>query len=169
MFFWRTMKRTILMHPASFGPRLEEEVYKALVQSVQGVLDRQFGFVIFIVHMLPLDPGMVQEGGYAKYDVEYEAVMFKPFRHEVLEGVVCAVDSLGVKVRIGPMDAFVYKDMMPSELNYDETSGRWTDPAATTSMIEMGSRLRLKLTGYKNDNTEIFGVGTIRELGLGPV
>lgn len=71
--------------------------------------------------------GEVQEGGFAKarivapraflnisssqFEIQYNAIVYRPIRNEIVEGVVAHVDQLGIRVIVGAMTVFIYKDV----------------------------------------------------------
>lgn len=90
-----------------------------------------------VVSILPLKFGEVQEGGFAKvltlfpslapsfsssprfqFDVQYRALVYRPIRNEIVEGSVTQVDLLGIRVQVGPMTVFVYKDVRLSSTGF---------------------------------------------------
>jgi len=154
------------MHPSSFGPRLHEEIKKALYQEVEGTIDPRYGFVIAVTKVQEIPLGEVQEGGSVKFNVTYQAIIFRPFRNQVLDAVVSSVDTLGVRCQAGPLVIFVHKDQIPADYSY-EPSGPAYVLTDETARIKDGELLRLKLTGLRFDASGGFGVGTIREDYLG--
>jgi len=166
MFFLLVLKKDLLMHPSSFGPRLHDAIKKALYQDVEGTVDTRYGFIIAVTKVIEIPLGEVQEGGFVKFSVNYQAIIFRPFRNQVLDAVVLSVDTLGVRCQAGPLTIFVHKDQIPADYSFDASGPAYvlTDE---TARISEGELLRLKLTGLRFDSSGGFGVGTIREDYLG--
>jgi len=169
MFFVVNLTKSLLIHPSSFGPKLHDQVRKALYSSVEGTVDTHYGFIVMVAEILPILAGEIQEGGYAKFDVSYKAIVYRPIRNEIVEGIVAHVDQLGIRVTVGAMTVFIYKDQIPSDMVFDATTSSYTAESDQTISIKPATRLRLRLTGLRFDATEIFGVGTIKEDFLGSI
>ena len=72
---------------------LESKLYL----DVEGTCSGQFGYIIAVVSILDIGKGMVLSGsGQAEFITRYRAIVFKPFKGEVVDGVVNNVN----KVRI---------------------------------------------------------------------
>jgi len=154
------------MHPSTFGPKLHDEIKRQLHSDVEGTVDSTYGFIIVVTKLVDIPLGEVQEGGLVKFTVTYEAIVFRPFRNQVLDAVVVSVDSLGIRAQAGALGVFIYKDQIPSDMTYDPNGPAYSMVDETTR-IQVGELIRLKITGLRFDATEIFGVGTIREDYLG--
>lgn len=73
---------------------LESKLYS----DVEGTCSGQFGYIIAVVSILDIGKGMVLSGsGQAEFITKYRAIVFKPFKGEVVDGVVNNVN----KVRLG--------------------------------------------------------------------
>ena len=54
--------------------------------------------------------GEVQEGGFVKFNLSYKAIVFRPFRNEVLDAIVTSIDHLGINcTATGACKIFIYK------------------------------------------------------------
>lgn len=45
--------------------------------------------------------------GTAEFNVEYQALVFKPYKNEVVDGVVTTVNKMGFFAEVGPLQVFV--------------------------------------------------------------
>ena len=74
---------------------LESKLYA----DVEGTCSGQYGYIIAVVSILDIGRGMVLSGtGQAEFVTRYRAIVFKPFKGEVVDGVVNNVN----KVRLLP-------------------------------------------------------------------
>jgi DNA-directed RNA polymerase II subunit RPB7 len=79
---------------------LEQKLYA----DVEGTCSGQFGYIIAVVSILDIGKGIVLSGnGQAEFVTRYRAIVFKPFKGEVLDGVVTSVLQVS---------AFFYWDLM---------------------------------------------------------
>jgi DNA-directed RNA polymerase subunit E'/Rpb7 len=59
---------------------------------------KRYGFIIAITTIDTIGTGIIQPGrGYVVYPVEYKAIVFRPFKGEVLDAVVSQVNKVCVK------------------------------------------------------------------------
>ena len=66
---------------------------------VEGTCSGKHGFVLAVTSLEPLSKGRIREGvGSAIFDVTYKCLVFKPFRHEVLDAVVYEVNRVSACV-----------------------------------------------------------------------
>jgi hypothetical protein len=64
---------------------LESKLYS----DVEGTCSGQFGYIIAVVSMSDIGSGIVLSGsGQAEFVARYRAIVFKPFKGEVVDGVV---------------------------------------------------------------------------------
>lgn len=169
MFFLKDSERTITLHPQMFGPRTRDILTHKLKEDVEGT-NMGNHYIISIIPELDISEGRIVPGsGYAEYTINYRAVVWRPFKGEVLDATVNKVLELGFHVDIGPMPGFVSKASMPSDFKFD---GNATPPNFSDSggyKIEKGSRVRLKIMGVRAEIGSMYGVGTIKEDYLGPL
>ncbi|KAJ3109444.1 hypothetical protein HDU97_006689 [Phlyctochytrium planicorne] len=153
------------------------DVY-VLYGDVEGKCSGRFGYVISVVEIVSVGQGVLQAtSGYAEFKVVYKAIVFKPFKNQVVDGVVASVNKL-----------------IPSYLQFDPNS----NPPAylgvgqevqDTRIVE-GETVRMRIMGTRVDANEIvgfyiidsklfckrlhvltlpqFAIGTIKEDFLGP-
>ncbi len=56
---------------------------------------KRYGFIIAITTIDNIGTGLIQTGrGYVVYPVEYKAIVFRPFKGEVLDAVVSQVNKV---------------------------------------------------------------------------
>lgn len=88
---------------------LESKLYS----DVEGTCSGAFGYIIAVVSILDIGKGMVLSGsGQAEFIMRYRAIVFKPFKGEVVDGVVNNVN------KVSPCtDFFIYHVQSQSVLN----------------------------------------------------
>ena len=97
----KELTHTILLHPSYFGPRMLEYLEQKLYSDVEGTCSGQFGYIIAVVNVLDVGKGMVISGtGQAEFITRYQAIVFKPFKGEVVDGVVHTVGQGWVGVHV---------------------------------------------------------------------
>ena len=122
-----------MLHPSYFGPRMQQYLESKLYSDVEGTCSGQFGFIIAVVSISDIGKGMVVPGnGQAEFITRYRAIVFKPFKGEVVDGVVhnvtrvrsisflysfpqaLMVDSgqMGIFAEVGPLNCFVSQQVL---------------------------------------------------------
>jgi len=113
-----------MLHPSYFGPRMQQYLESKLYSDVEGTCSGQFGFIIAVVSISDIGKGMVISGnGQAEFITRYRAIVFKPFKGEVVDGVVHNVtrvrpffmslsqadpsSQMGIFAEVGPLNCFV--------------------------------------------------------------
>ena len=72
---------------------LESKLYA----DVEGTCSGAFGYIIAVVSILDIGKGMVISGsGQAEFITRYRAIVFKPFKGEVVDGVVNNVNKVWI-------------------------------------------------------------------------
>jgi len=105
------------------------------------------------------------------FPVKFGAVVFRPFKGEVLDAKVTVVNKLGFFAEVGPLSVFVSKYLIPTDMRFDPQS----NPPSYVSQVSdeqpmrvtVASEVRLKLIGMRIDASEIFAIGSIKEDYLG--
>lgn len=160
------------MYPKSFGPDLEDTIRYKLLKSVEGSCSGRYGFVVTVTDIHSVGDGKIREGaGLAIFPVDFNAIVFRPFKGEVFDAVVTQVNKLGFFAQVGPLSVFVSKHLIPADMSFDAQS----NPAAYVSQVsdEQPQRIkkdvevRLRIIATRIDATEIFAIGTIKDEYLG--
>ncbi|KAJ2912072.1 hypothetical protein MD484_g8340, partial [Candolleomyces efflorescens] len=144
---------------------LESKLYA----DVEGTCSGQYGYIIAVVSILDIGKGMVLSGsGQAEFIIRYRAIVFKPFKGEVVDGVVNTVSKMGFFVSVGPVNVFVSQQLIHPDMKYDPNSNP-PSYASEDQIIEKDTKVRLQIVGTRVDTTEIFAIGSIKEDHLGVI
>ncbi len=89
MFFLHDMQRVITLHPSFFGPRIKEYLINKLLEDVEGTCNGQY-FVICVMDTYEITQGHIVPGsGVAEFTIHYRAVVWRPFKGEVVRPPLC--------------------------------------------------------------------------------
>lgn len=169
MFFLKELSLELTLHPSFFGPQMHQYLLEKLVQEVEGTVSGDYGYIVTVIDSMPINvgSGVVPSGqGSAVFNVKYNAVVFKPFKGEVVDALVTNVNKMGVFCDVGPLSVFVSAHLIPQNMSFNPTA----NPPAFVSedqSIEKGSRIRVKIVGVRADVGKIFAIGSIKEDFLG--
>jgi DNA-directed RNA polymerase II subunit RPB7 len=106
--------------------------------------------------------------GFVVYPVRYKAIVFRPFKGEVVDAIVTQVNKVGIFCEIGPLSCFVSKHCIPPDMDFDPNSN---PPCYKTQdesvVIKDDDEIRVKIIGTRVDATDIFAIGTLMDDFLG--
>lgn len=97
MFFHIEMSTDLILEPQYLGPQFSHRVIAQLYREVGSQCTGRHGYVVTVTRVIEIGKGKVAESGLGSvtFPVKYEAIVFRPFRHEVLDGKVTEVTKLG--------------------------------------------------------------------------
>ncbi|CAH3173668.1 unnamed protein product, partial [Porites evermanni] len=160
-----SLEHEILLHPRYFGPNLLQTVKQKLFTEVEGTCSGKYGFIIAVTTIDNIGVGHIQPGrGFVVYPVKYKAIVFRPFKGEVLDAVVTQVNKVGLFTDIGPLSCFVSRHSIPSDMEFDPNSN---PPCYKTQdediVIQQDDEIRLRIVGTRVDANDIFAIGSLMD------
>jgi DNA-directed RNA polymerase II subunit RPB7 len=172
------------LEPKEYGPNLKEKVREKLVETLENTCSERYGFILKVYEVdIERLEGRIEStgmqpnrGGTATFTVTYNAIVFKPFRNEVLEGQVKSVAQQGVFCQCGPMQVFISKANLADDENKfewkgDQTPACWMSNDEKQTKIQEKTKMRIRLMGVRlsNDVSKSSAVGLITDDHLGPI
>lgn len=92
------------MHPSYFNPSLSAYLKLSLRRQVEGSCSGRLGYIIAVTQDNLDQPegadedegmrGRIKEDGQAVFRLRYQAIVYRPFRGEVVDGVVASVNKV---------------------------------------------------------------------------
>ena len=108
MFYHIALEKEILLHPRYFGPQLLETVKQKLFTEVEGNCTGKYGFVVAVTSIDNIGAGIILPSrGFVQYPIKYKAIVFRPFKGEVVDAIVTQVNKVGIMTKVGPMECFI--------------------------------------------------------------
>lgn len=137
---------------------------------VEGTFAGRYGFVITVLKVIePIPTGELEDStGFAVFPLQYQAVVFRPFKGEVLDSVVSKVTQHGFFAESGPLTVFVSHHLLPQGMRFEGKEESWNSQDGN-EVIRRDSSVRLRILGLKIEATEISATGSIKEAYLGPM
>ncbi|KXX75232.1 DNA-directed RNA polymerase II subunit rpb7 [Madurella mycetomatis] len=167
MFFLHNLERRVTLHPSYFGRNMHELVTTKLVKDVEGTCAGDY-YIIAIMDTFDVSEGRILPGsGLAEFTVGYRAVVWRPFKGEVVDAIVDTVNQHGFFAKAGPLSLFVSSHLMPDEIQWDPTAA---PPQFTNNadwVIEPGTHVRAKIIGLRTEVGEMWAIGSINGDFLG--
>ena len=164
MFFKVDMEHTVRVHPRYFGrERLESTVRKMLTSEMEGKFDGVYGYVIHVFHVENVGNGMIEPGEFlVAYPMKFSAVVFRPFRGQVLDAVVTQVNKMGIFATIGPVSCFISRSCLLEDVEFDANSKLPCFRSTTDGrLIQTDSDIRLRISGVRKEHNAMFTIGTL--------
>lgn len=117
-----TFKESVRIPPALFGMKLKKAALEMLREQHERTVDKDHGVLVSMHDAEIKSPGRVIHGdGAAYFDVEFDALCFKPVVNEVVDGEVSEIVEFGAFVRLGPLDGLVHVSQVANDyLTYDK-------------------------------------------------
>ncbi|KAJ3299796.1 DNA-directed RNA polymerase II subunit [Borealophlyctis nickersoniae] len=151
---------------------MAEHLEARLYEEVEGTCSGRYGYIVAVVNVENWGQGVLQSStGFAEFTMTYKAVVFKPFKNQVVDGIVTLVTKTGIWVDVGPVVVYVSSYLVPREMKFDHAAN---PPAFVTEgeedglRIEKGQTVRLRIVGTQLRGSDITAIGTIKEDYLGP-
>lgn len=172
-FFVVTLRRDVEIHPKFFGANLMDRLTQLLSVEVEGSFAGKHGFVVAVLEIAnsaetPIEGRLDDVSGMAVFTLSYQAVVFRPFKGEVLNAVVTKVVQHGFFAQAGPLTVFVSYHLLPGEMKYNAVRESWRSESIEDSEeIKKDSTVRLRILGLKIEATTISATGSVKEDWLG--
>jgi len=130
MFFVKQMEHRVSLHPSYFGRGMKDLVTNKLIADVEGKCFGDF-YIILVMSTFDVSGGRCVPGtGLAEFTVDYQAVVYKPFKGEVVDAIVNSVNHQGFFAYAGPLKLFVsehvsFLDLVPGFGTQEGLVGLW--------------------------------------------
>jgi len=157
--------------PDQMGNPLEISVEMALRNKYEAVVDKTLGTIVAVLHVDRIGEGRILAGdGAVYYDVDFDAVVFKPEMQEIVEGEVVEIVKFGAFLSIGPFDGLLHVSQITNEyISYDEKNARLVSKESNKALAE-GEKVRARVIAVslneKEPRESKIGL-TMRQTGLG--
>jgi DNA-directed RNA polymerase subunit E' len=132
-----------------------------LSEDYEGIITKDYGFVIAIVDVLDVGPGIIIPGNANTFhEVVFTILTFKPVISEVVEGEVVEIVDFGSFIRLGPLDGLVHVSQICDDyISYEQVGNRFIGKE-TGKILEVNDEVRAKIIAVS------LGTGRSGKLGL---
>ena len=165
------LKGVARIEPDHLGDPLEAAVERSLRDKYEAVVDKSLGTIVAVLGSDNIGEGRILAGdGSIYYQVDFEALVFKPEMQEIVEGEVVEIVKFGAFLSIGPFDGLLHVSQITNEyISYDEKNARLVSKESNKSLGE-GDRVRARIIAVslneKEPRESKIGL-TMRQTGLG--
>ncbi|NHJ22079.1 MAG: DNA-directed RNA polymerase [Candidatus Lokiarchaeota archaeon] len=132
-----------------------------LSEEYEGIITRDYGFIVAIVDILDVGPGIIIPGNANTFhQVEFSILTFKPNLGEVVEGDIVELVDFGAFCRLGPLDGLVHVSQICDDyISYEQVGNRFIGKE-TGKILEVNNEVRAKVIAVS------LGTGRSGKLGL---
>lgn len=157
MFYLTKLTKELSLNPIDLGFGIKELI-KIQVRNIENQIIGEHGYVVLIVEFSYTDKGTVEkESGNVSFKINYNAIIFKPIKDEIVDCVVVMITEYGYFCRMGPVKVFVSRCMIDNNWEYLSEENVWKNDERV--IIEKNSIVRLKLVAVKINSNEITALG----------
>jgi DNA-directed RNA polymerase subunit E' len=165
------MRGVAKIEPDHLGDPLEAAVERALRDKYEAVVDKTLGTIVAVLGSDDIGEGHILAGdGSVYYEVDFDALVFKPEMQEIVEGEVVEIVKFGAFLSLGPFDGLLHVSQITNEyISYDEKNARLVSKESNKSLGE-GDKVRARIIAVslneKEPRESKIGL-TMRQTGLG--
>jgi DNA-directed RNA polymerase subunit E' len=146
---------TVRIAPELLGDDVEDAVRIALIDKLEGEIDKKLGAIVAIIDVVEIGDGHILAGdGAVYYDTTFDAVVFKLELQEIIEGSVVEIVEFGSFIGIGPMDGLVHVSQITDEyISFDSKNARLVTKESNRSLSE-GDHVRARVVALSINERE---------------
>lgn len=121
MFLLKTLYFIVTLRPMDFTKDINDKIRNKINAAVEGKCILPHGFVICVDEILKILPLQVNEEGHALFKVKYNALVFKPYRDEVIDVIISSITNEGIDAKAGFFSVFLSAEEL--KLRLEELCG----------------------------------------------
>lgn len=175
------MEDLVRVPPDEFGKPLDtviENILKIgyefngrLEGGYEGKIDKDQGAVLAVTEVKSIEDGAVIPGdGAAFHNVVFEALVYRPELHEIVDGVIVEIVEFGAFIRFGPLDGLIHVSQITDDfIVYDKKRGALVGKESNKT-LEVGDKVRARVVAVSlsSDKAKESKINlTMRQPGLG--
>jgi len=147
--------------PFLFSQRKEVSARIILSEDYEGIITREYGFIIAVVDVLNVGQGVIIPGTASTFhECEFTILTFKPTIQEVIQGEVVEIVDFGSFIRIGPLDGLVHVSQICDDyISYEQVGNRFIGKE-TGKILEVNDIVKARIIAVS------LGGGRSGKLGL---
>ena len=161
MFKLYTLSGRVEIPPFLFGQEKEISARIILSEDYEGIITRDYGFIIAVVDVLEVGQGIIIPSNSSTFhSVTFTILSFKPTIQEVIEGDVVEIVDFGAFIRIGPLDGLVHVSQICDDyISYEQVGNRFIGKE-TGKILEVNDVVKARIIAVS------LGTGRSGKLGL---
>lgn len=171
MFEIATFEDEIRVPPENIGGKKEEVVLKSLVQKYENHILPDVGTILAVTQASDVKGGIIKaDDPGIFYSAKFEAMLFVPKLHEVVEGHVIDITDFGVFVRFGPIDGMCHISQVINDYVNRDPKANVIVAKKSGKILKIGDMVRARITAISLEKKEVNKITiTMRQEGLGSI
>ncbi len=171
MYVIASKEDLIRIPPDLLGEDFVKLAERLTQECFQNKVDEDGSYAVLVKDIQPVGEGRIIHGDGAVYQkVKFDALMFRPMLHEVVEGTVCEILKFGAFIRFGPLDGLLHiSQIMDDRIDVD-VDGRRLLGKDTKRELRVGDGVRARVVSLsineRSPRESKIGL-TMRQPGLG--
>lgn len=132
--------------PERLGDDLDEVARQLTRATLEGKIGEDKGLTLITSNIKRVGEGRIVHGDGAVYQqVQFDALMFRPQLHEIVDGTVVEILKFGAFVRFGPLDGLLHiSQIMDDRVDVDEENQRLVGKD-TKRDLRLGDKVRARI------------------------
>ncbi len=169
MFELATFEDDVRVPPENMAGKREEVVLKSLVQKYENRIFPDIGAVLAVTKVLEVKGGSIRvDDPGVFYSAKFEALVFTPRLHEVVEGTVIDITDFGVFIRFGPIDGLCHISQVINDYVSRDPKANVLLAKKSGRTLKVGDIVRARITAISLEKREVNKISlTMRQPGLG--
>lgn len=161
----------IRIPPHLLGRPLQEVAEELARTTFEGKMDGERGYTVLVKNVQPVGEGRIVHGDGAVYQkLRFEALVFRPTLHEIVDGTIVEVMKFGAFVRFGALDGLLHvSQIMDDRIDIDVDNQRLLGKD-TRRDLRVGDSVRARIVSLsineRSPKESKIGL-TMRQPGLG--
>lgn len=153
-----TLQDVVRIPPSKFNEDLQKAAKEVLEELYESQIIEGAGLIIGILDVKVSEIGKVIPGdGGSYHKVLFNALVFHPILHEVVEGEVITVEDFGLFVRLGPLEGLIHKSQIYDDrFSYDRSQGAMIGQE-THFIVRKGDIVRARVVAVSSTASSIRG------------
>lgn len=167
MFLLIEVDDYVRVEPKLFGLKTAEAVKQQLLETYQGFVSKEIGYVSAVGKVTEIGEGIIIHGdGAAYYNAKFQLVVFKPELQELVFGEISEITNFGAFMDIGVCQGMIHISQTMEDYASFSKTGTLMGKSGKKSLKKGDLCLaRIVAISYKGDEPKI-GL-TMRQPGLG--
>lgn len=157
--------------PERLGEDLDQVARELTRATLEGKIGEDKGFTLLTSNIQRVGEGRIIHGDGAVYQrVNFDALVFRPLLHEIIDGTVVEILKFGAFVRFGPLDGLLHiSQIMDDRVDVDEEGQRLIGKDSKRD-LRIGDKVRARVVAVslneRNPRESKIGL-TMRQTALG--
>lgn len=151
MFYIKHFVHRMTFNAQHLNSNIHFLVQRELIKKMEGSCT-SCGYIISVLRINKISQGKILLNGSISFVTNYEALVIKPEKGEIIDAKIISTSKLGFFAGVGPLSIFISNYQIPQNILQN---------------LGQDVIIRLKIIGMKIDTNKMYAIGTLNEDCLG--